>query len=68
MLTFLAEILALNIQTARVMKQIVPKRAKMEEKQEDFSLCQNQQNAFDLPQRLLQMFMEKHQTNFKLSF
>ena len=39
-LACLADILALNIQTARVMKQIVPKRGEMEEKQEDFSLCQ----------------------------
>ena len=38
-LTFLADILTLNIQTARVMKQTVPKQGEMEEKQEDFSLC-----------------------------
>ena len=50
------------------MKQIVPKRGEMEEKQEDFSLCRYKQNAFDPPQRLSQMFMEEHQTNFKLSF
>ena len=67
-LTCLADILALNIQTARVMKQIVPKRGEMEEKQEDFSLCRYKLNAFDPPERLSQMFMEEHQTNFKLSF
>ena len=39
-LTFLADILALNIQTVRIMKQTVPKRGEMEEKQEDFSLRQ----------------------------
>ena len=67
-LTFLADILALNIQTARLMKKIVPKRGKMEEKQEDFRLYQYLQNVFNPPQRLSQRFMEEHQTDFKLSF
>ena len=44
-----------------------PKMGKIEVKREDFRLSnvQKKEKTFDLPQILLQMFMEKHQTDFQ---
>ena len=49
------------------MKKICPKMGKIEVKREDFRLSnvQKKEKTFDLPQILLQMFMEKHQTDFQ---